>query len=102
MHLGFRLLHTGDIRGLRSLLETGMIVDAAIGVVITAAIMSLAGPIATLAGGALTAELMQVAAFTVLACTMDSTTGATLLAERPQVRAYAMAGAPARSGSWRS
>ena len=91
---GSRLLQAGDLAGLRGLLAGAAALDLAIGLLVCSTLFAFAAPIADLAGsGYLDASIMQIAAFYVLGSTMDGTVGGTLLiADRPQVRGYAMAG----------
>lgn len=93
VHHGFRLLASGDEPALRQLLRVALVIDVTIGVLTSAAIVALAGPIASLAShGRVDADLLRLAALVVLAGTVDGTTGAVLLlAGRPHLRGWLMA-----------
>jgi O-antigen/teichoic acid export membrane protein len=93
VHHGSRALASGEIAELRSLVQAALLFDIGIGVVISGSMVILAAPIADIASaGRLEASVMQIAALTPLAATIDGTTGAVLLlAGRPELRAWAMA-----------
>jgi O-antigen/teichoic acid export membrane protein/anti-sigma regulatory factor (Ser/Thr protein kinase) len=93
VHHGFRFLADGDTHGLRRLLRAALVLDGAVGIAVTALMIGLAHPIAELAGGGeLTATMIQIAAVTILASTLDGSTAAVLtLADRPQIASYCLA-----------
>jgi O-antigen/teichoic acid export membrane protein len=94
VHHGSRALARGEIGELRTLIRGAFVIDIAIGVVISGAMVVLAAPIAEVASaGRLEPSMIQLAALTTLGATMDGTTSAVLLlADRPELRAWAMAG----------
>jgi O-antigen/teichoic acid export membrane protein len=94
VHHGFRAIARGDTGALRSLLRTAFLFDLGVGVVLAAVLVGAAGPLADVAsGGKLDPGLVQIAALMTLATTVDGTTGAVLLlAGRPDLRAWVMAG----------
>jgi O-antigen/teichoic acid export membrane protein len=90
---GFRALAADDLGGVRSLLRASLRLDLAIGIVITAVIVGLSGPIADVAGnGRLPADMVRIAALAGLVATLDGTSGAVLLLEgRADLRAWTTA-----------
>jgi O-antigen/teichoic acid export membrane protein len=93
VHHGHRALAGGDISGLRSLLRMSLILDVAIGIIVTGTLLALAIPLAGLAGD-IDSTLVRIAALSVLVATVDGTTGAVLLvASRPDIRAWVQAAA---------
>lgn len=90
---GNRALASGDVGGLRSLLGISLKVDIGIGILVTAAILLLATPLADVASaGQLDPALVRIAALSVLVTTADSTMYAVLaLARRVDLRARGMA-----------
>lgn len=93
VHHGARALADDDMGRLHGLLRTALLFDLGIGLVVTCVVMAAAEPIANLGGGHVDARLVRLAALTPLATTMNGTTGAALLlAGRPDLRAWCMAG----------
>ena len=75
VYYGVRAHAAGDDGQLRSLMRTAFLFDLAVGVVVAAAIIALAGPIADLAsGGEIAPSLVRLAALIGLVTTVDSTT----------------------------
>jgi O-antigen/teichoic acid export membrane protein len=95
VHHGHRALAAGDFAGLRALLRLSLRLDITLGVVIAGALVLLAEPLAGIAASdGIDPSLVRIAALGVLVVTADGTTGAVLLvADRPQVRAWALAAA---------
>ncbi len=93
VHHGFRALETGDGGNLRSLLRAAFLSDLTVGVVVAAAVIGFAAPIADVAsGGVLDPSLVRIAALVGLVSTVDSTTAAVLmLARRADLIAWMMA-----------
>jgi O-antigen/teichoic acid export membrane protein len=94
VHHGSRALAEGEIGELRALIQGAFLLDIAIGVGISGTMVLLAAPIADIASaGRLEPSMIQLAALTTLGATMDGTTSAVLLlADRPEFRAWGMAG----------
>jgi O-antigen/teichoic acid export membrane protein len=94
VHHGSRALAKRDIAQLRALISGAFVLDVAIGAVISGTVVLLAAPIAELASaGRLEPSMIRLAALVTLGATMDGTTGAVLLlADRPELRAWGMAG----------
>ena len=90
---GSRARASGDLGGLTALLRMSLRVDIGIGVLVSGAIVALAGPLADVAGaGELDPTLVRIAALSVLVTTADSTFGgALILARRVDLRARSMA-----------
>jgi O-antigen/teichoic acid export membrane protein len=95
VHHGTRVLASGDVAGLRALLRKSLTLDVAVGIAVSSAIVALASPLADLASsGRLDPTLVRLAALSTLVMTADPTTSAALLvADRPQLRAWAMVAA---------
>ena len=93
VHHGARLITEGRPGDVRALLRASLRLDAAVGGVVFAAIMLLAGPIANaVSDGQLPALLIRLAAVDVLAATVNGTTGAALmLGGRAELRTWSMA-----------
>jgi len=93
VHYGHRAVAANDLGGLRALMRMSLILDVAIGIVITGALLLAAAPLAELAGG-VDPSLVRIAALGVLAVTIDGTTsGVLLVASRADLRAWAQAAA---------
>jgi O-antigen/teichoic acid export membrane protein len=94
VHHGYRALARGDASGIRGLIRTSLVLDVAIGVVVSASVVLLAAPLADLgSSGRLDPDLVRLAALVTLAGTADSTMSAVLqLAGRPDLRGWVMAG----------
>jgi O-antigen/teichoic acid export membrane protein len=91
VHLGYRSLRRGALGDLRELLRTALLIDVAFGLAVFAIIAVSAGPLVNLAGGDVEPGLVRLAGLGVLAATLDgTTTGVLLLAERPELRSWAL------------
>jgi lipopolysaccharide exporter len=93
VHHGYRALARGDTAGLLGLFRASLLLDVAIGIVVAAAVVLLAAPLAELAtGGSLDPELLRLAALVTVASTADPTVSAVLqVAGRPDLRGWLMA-----------
>jgi O-antigen/teichoic acid export membrane protein len=93
VHHGFRAIENDDNATLRALLRAAFVSDLTVGIVVAAAVIALAGPMANVAsGGVLDPSLVRIAALVGLVSTLDSTTAAVLmLARRADVIAWMMA-----------
>jgi O-antigen/teichoic acid export membrane protein len=94
VHHGHRAVVRGDAAGIVGLLRTSLVLDVAIGVVVSGSVVLLAAPLAELASaGRLDSDLVRLAALITLCSTADSTMGAVLqLAGRPDLRGWVMTG----------
>jgi O-antigen/teichoic acid export membrane protein len=94
VHHGYRALARGDAAGVLGLIRASLILDVAIGIVVSGGVFLLAAPLADLASaGRLDPGLVRLAALVTLASTADSTMGGVLqVAGRPDLRGWAMAG----------
>jgi O-antigen/teichoic acid export membrane protein len=94
VHHGYRALARGDTAGIRGLIRTSIVLDVAIGALVSAGVVLLAVPLADLgSAGRLDPGLVRLAALITLAGTADSTMSAVLqLAGRPDLRGWVMAG----------
>jgi O-antigen/teichoic acid export membrane protein len=93
-HHGVRMLRDSRIGALGGLIRTSLRLDIAIGAVVAGAMIAAAAPLADLvSGGRLPADLLRLAALSILVSTADGTTGALLtIADRPDLRAWVLAG----------
>jgi O-antigen/teichoic acid export membrane protein len=94
VHHGYRALARGDTAGILGLIRASLILDVAIGVVVSGSVILLAAPLTdVLSGGRLDPGLVRLAALVTFASTADSTMSAVLqVAGRPDVRGWVMAG----------
>jgi O-antigen/teichoic acid export membrane protein len=94
VHHGHRAVARGDAAGLIGLLRASLVLDVAIGVVVSGSVVLLAAPLADLASaGRLDPDLVRLAALITLCSTADSTMGAVLqVAGRPDLRGWVMTG----------
>jgi O-antigen/teichoic acid export membrane protein len=93
VHHGYRALAEGDTEGLLGLIRASLLLDIAIGIVVSGSVVLLAAPLADVASaGRLDPELVRLAALVTLASTADSTMSAVLLVGgRPDLRGWLMA-----------
>jgi lipopolysaccharide exporter len=93
VHHGYRALARGDTAGLLGLIRASLILDVAIGIVVAASVVALAGPLADVgSAGRLDPDLVRLAALVIVAGTADSTMSAVLqVAGRPDLRGWVMA-----------
>jgi O-antigen/teichoic acid export membrane protein len=94
VHHGHRAVARGDAAGIVGLLRASLVLDVAIGVVVSGSVVLLAAPLAELASaGRLDPDLVRLAALITLCSTADSTMGAVLqVAGRPDLRGWVMTG----------
>jgi O-antigen/teichoic acid export membrane protein len=94
VHHGHRALARGDAAGVVGLMRASLLLDLAIGVVVSGSLVLLAAPLAELASaGRLDPDLVRLAALITLVSTADSTMGAVLqVAGRPDLRGWVMTG----------
>jgi O-antigen/teichoic acid export membrane protein len=94
VHHGYRLLEAGRMTALRALVRTSLTLDLLIGLAVAGVVIAAADPLAhVISGGRLDPTLVRLAALALLAATLDGTTGALLLlADRPDLRAWVLAG----------
>jgi len=94
VHHGYRALARSDAAGVLGLIRASLILDVAIGIVVSGGVVLLAAPLADLASaGRLDPGLVRLAALVTLSSTADSTMSAVLqVAGRPDLRAWVMAG----------
>lgn len=90
---GSRAIANRDNGGLRALVKLSLQVDIAIGIVVAAALIALAAPLADVASAdSLDPSLVRLAAISVLVTTADSTASASLLVVRQaHLRAWGLA-----------
>jgi O-antigen/teichoic acid export membrane protein len=93
VHHGYRAVAAGDAAGVLGLVRASLILDVAIGIVVSASVVVLAAPLADLASaGRLDPGLVRLAALVTLASTADSTmSGVLQVAGRPDLRGWVMA-----------
>jgi O-antigen/teichoic acid export membrane protein len=93
VHHGYRAVAAGDAEGVLGLVRASLILDVAIGIVVSASVVVLAAPLADLASaGRLDPGLVRLAALVTLASTADSTmSGVLQVAGRPDIRGWIMA-----------
>jgi O-antigen/teichoic acid export membrane protein len=94
VHHGFRALAEGDAAGIVGLVRASLVLDVAIGVVVSGSVVLLAPPLADLASaGSLDPDLVRLAALITLCSTADPTMNAVLqVAGRPDLRGWVMTG----------
>jgi len=93
IHHGAALEAQGDAAALRALLFTSLRLDLAVGAIVMASLLVIAGPVASVVSqGSLAPLFIRIACLETFAATVNGTTGATLmLAGRPALRAWSFA-----------